>query len=164
MPDTTKLTAHIRWMIRRDMPEVLAIEEDCFGPFAWQEENFINSLRQRNCIGMVAECDDKIVGYMLYELHHKRLVIKNFAVTEGCQREGIGTQMVEKLKGKLTQQRRRHITLEVRETNLGAQLFFRSMGFRATGVLQDHYDECKEDAYCFEYRLAAALIETKTSL
>ena len=41
---------HIRWMIRRDMPEVLAIEAASF-EFPWLEDDFIRCLRQRNCIG-----------------------------------------------------------------------------------------------------------------
>ena len=32
-----EVRVHIRWMIRRDMPEVLAIEEDSF-EFPWSEE------------------------------------------------------------------------------------------------------------------------------
>jgi len=43
--------------------------------------------------------------------------------------------------------------LEVRETNLDAQLFFSRCDFRATSVLRDHYDETAEDAYVMEYRL-----------
>lgn len=45
-------TAHIRWMIRRDMPEVLHIEESGYA-YPWGEEDFLTILRQRNCIGMV---------------------------------------------------------------------------------------------------------------
>ena len=51
---------HIRWMIRRDMSEVLEIEKSSF-EFPWSEEDFIRCLRQRNCIGMVAEFDDRVV-------------------------------------------------------------------------------------------------------
>ena len=58
---------HIRWMIRRDMAEVLAIEADSF-EYPWSEDDFIRCLRQRNVIGMVAELDDRIVGFMVYEL------------------------------------------------------------------------------------------------
>ena len=74
-----QLPVHIRWMIRRDMPEVLAIEEQCF-EFPWSEEDFIRCLRQRNCIGMVAEHSERVVGFMIYELHKNRLHILNFAV------------------------------------------------------------------------------------
>ena len=51
-------THHIRWMTRRDMVSVLEIENQCF-EFAWSSDDFIRCLRQRNCIGMVAEKDDR---------------------------------------------------------------------------------------------------------
>ena len=54
--------------------------------------------------------------------------------------------------GKLSNQRRTRIVLEVRETNLAAQVFFRSMGFRAVSVLRDFYDDTTEDAYLMQYR------------
>src|SRR6516225_8667977 len=71
--------AHIRWMIRRDMPEVLAIEHASF-EFPSCEEEFLRVLRQRNCIGMVAELGERIVGFMIYELHKNRLNVLDFAV------------------------------------------------------------------------------------
>src|SRR5436190_2514550 len=129
-PSQAQTRVHIRWMIRRDMPEVLAIENDSF-EFPWCENDFLRCLRQRNCIGMVAEHDDRVVGFMIYELHKARLHVLNFAVGSRSRRLGIGTQMIEKLVGKLSLQRRNRILLEVRETNLAAQLFFRSSGFRA---------------------------------
>ena len=146
-----EVCVHIRWMIRRDMPEVLAIETNSF-EFPWTEEDFIRCLRQRNCIGMVAEYDERVVGFMIYELHKNRLHILNFAVHPDFCRRGIGEQMVNKLIGKLSHGRRSRIMLEVRETNLAAQLFFRDAGFRAISVLRDFYDDTVEDAYLMEYR------------
>jgi [ribosomal protein S18]-alanine N-acetyltransferase len=142
---------HIRWMIRRDMTEVLEIEAQSF-EFPWTEDDFIRCLRQRNCIGMVAEQDERVVGFMIYELHKNRLHILNFAVRSELRRRAVGQAMVQKLIGKLSHQRRNRILLEVRETNLAAQLFFRNVGFRATRVLRDFYDDTTEDAYLMEYR------------
>jgi len=142
---------HIRWMIRRDMPEVLSIESRSF-EFPWTEEDFINCLRQRNCIGMVAEHDDRVVAFMIYELNKTRIRVLNFAVSESFRRRGAGSQMMAKLIGKLSSQRRSRITLEVRETNLSAQLFFREIGFRAVSVLRQFYADTPEDAYLMQYR------------
>lgn len=142
---------HIRWMIRRDMAEILSIEAHSF-EFPWSEEDFINCLRQRNCIGMVAEYDDHVVGFMIYELNKNRIQVVNFAVAERFRRRGVGTQMMAKLVGKLSSQRRSRITLEVRETNLPAQLFFRAKEFRAVSVLRDFYADTPEDAYLMQYR------------
>jgi len=145
------LRMHIRWMIRRDMPEVLQIEQGSF-EFPWFEEDFIRCLRQRNCIGMVAEHGERVVGFMIYELHKTRLHVLNFAVAPDFRRMEVGQQMIEKLVSKLSSQRRTRISLEVRETNLPAQLFFRQNGFRATAVLRDFYDDSTEDAYVMQYR------------
>jgi ribosomal-protein-alanine N-acetyltransferase len=142
---------HIRWMIRRDMPEVLDIEKQCF-EYPWLEEDFIHSLRQRNCIGMVAEHDDRVVGFMIYELLKTRIHVLNFAVCPASRRRGVGTQMLAKLAAKLSTQRRTRIVLEVRETNLAAQLFFRANGFRAVSVLRSYYSDTPEDAYLMQYR------------
>ena len=148
--EAAQLRVHIRWMIRRDMEQVLRIERASF-EFPWSEDEFVRCLRQRNCIGMVAEHGDRVLGFMIYELHKTRLHILNFAVDPEVRRSGVGTQMVEKLVGKLSSQRRTRISLEVRETNLSAQLFFKGAGFRATSVLRDFYDDSPEDAYLMQY-------------
>jgi ribosomal-protein-alanine N-acetyltransferase len=146
-----EVRVHIRWMIRRDMPEVLAIEAASF-EFPWLEEDFIRCLRQRNCIGMVAEHDDRVVGFMIYELNKNRIQVLNFAASPDYRRRGVGSQMMAKLVGKLSAQRRNRIALEVRETNLPAQLFFRECGFRAVSVLRGFYEDTPEDAYLMQFR------------
>jgi ribosomal-protein-alanine N-acetyltransferase len=143
---------HIRWMIRSDCKDVLAIEKESF-EFAWDEEELIRCLRQRTCIGMVVEVGDEICGFMVYELHKNRLHILNFAVGEKYRRNGYGAAMVNKLIGKLTYQRRSRIVLEVRETNLQAQLFWKSQGFRAVSVLKGFYEDSDEDAYVMVYKV-----------
>src|SRR5215472_5046001 len=148
-----QVRVHIRWMIRRDMPEVLQAEQASF-EYSWTEEDFLRCLRQRNCIGMVAEQGEKVVGFMIYELHKAKLHILNFAVHPTCRRSRVGSQMVAKLISKLSSHRRTRITLEVRETNLPAQLFFRQQGFRAVRVLRCYYEDSGEDAFLMQYRLA----------
>ena len=160
-PHKQRVNVHIRWMIRRDMPEVLAIESHSF-EFPWSEDDFIRCLRQRNCIGMVAERDERVVGFMIYELHRNRLHILNFAVHPDFRRGNVGNQMATKLIGKLSPQRRSRILLEVRETNLDAQLFFRDLGFRAISVLRDFYDDTTEDAYLMEYHYDADSVAAPT--
>lgn len=146
----------VRWMIRRDMADVLEIERNAFES-PWTGEEFLRNLRKRNCIGMSAEyvgCHaDRVVGFMIYELHAKHLHVLNFAVAADVRRRGVGTQMVEKLISRLgTGQRRTRITLELRETNVTAQVFFRSLGFVSTGIIHDYYEDTAEDAYLMEFR------------
>jgi ribosomal-protein-alanine N-acetyltransferase len=146
------MQVHIRWMIRRDMPAVVDIEQLSF-EYAWTEEEFLRCLRNRNCIGMVAEHGEKVVGFMVYELHKRRLEIVSFAVHPAFRRMGVGAQMVARLVQKLSTNRRTRITLLVRETNLAAQLFFHKLGFNAFSVVRGFYEDTSEDAYRMAYRL-----------
>jgi ribosomal-protein-alanine N-acetyltransferase len=141
----------IRWMVCRDLEEVLAIEKESFDD-PWFEADFIRVLRQRNCIGMVAQTENEVVGFMVYELFINRIHLMNFSVKAECRRKGVGAQMVEKLISKLSTRRRMRIELEVVEGNLRAQLFFRSQGFRAVRILRDFYYD-GQTAYDMRYAL-----------
>lgn len=147
-----KTLVHIRWLIRRDMPEVLAIEAANF-EFPWPEEDFVRMLRQRNNIAMVAEVHERIVGYMVYGLLPDRIHLYNIATASHGR--GVGRQLIDKLKGKVSPVRRNRIVCEVRETNLDACLFFKALGFRAVKVLKDFYEDTADDAYLFRYRVRA---------
>lgn len=141
---------HVRWLTGRDMPEVLRVEALSFDQ-SWTEEDFLRCLRQRNCIGMVAEDAGRVVGFMVYELHRWHLAVLNFAVHPARRRTGVGRVLVAKLVAKLASHRRERITLVVRDGNLPAQLFFRACGFRAARVLGGHYADTGEDGYEFEF-------------
>ncbi len=152
MKTKAKTTVHIRWMIRRDECEFLEIENAAF-EYPWSIETLRQALRNRNCIGMVAEYDENVVGYMVYELHSDKLFLLSMAVHPDHHHQGVATQMIDKLIGKLSKQRRHSIETEIRESNLDAQLFFKAMGFRATGIQWGWYQDTAEDAYRFEFRL-----------
>ncbi|MAT51072.1 MAG: ribosomal-protein-alanine N-acetyltransferase RimI [Porticoccaceae bacterium] len=136
-------------MIRSDMPTVLEIEKCCYES-PWSEEDFIRCLRQRNCIGMVIEHKDQVVGYMIYELHKSHIELLNIAVVKSLQCRGLGAAMVGKLRGKLSDERRCRILVDVWEHNLAAQLFFKSLGFVAHGFVRDRFDG-GQDAIQFIY-------------
>lgn len=147
-----KITVQIRHMIKRDLDEVLLIEEQAF-QFAWTREEFCFCLARKTCLGIVAEYQEKIVGFSVYEFQEDCLQVLNFAVTAHLRRMSIGEQLVKTLICKMLSQNRNSIYLAVRETNLAAQLFFRQMGFEAEGILVGEYEDTDEDAYVMRYAL-----------
>lgn len=159
-----KINVHVRWLIRRDMPEVMEIESDSF-EFPWDEEDFVRLLRQHNFIGKVAEHDNKVLGFVIYEREKKQFRVLNFAVSAGYRRRGIGQQMMADIAIKLSARPRNRIVIEVRESNLTAQLFLRKMGFRAVSVLRGFFEDTAEDAYVMmlhhEKRAQKALLPGK---
>jgi ribosomal-protein-alanine N-acetyltransferase len=147
----TRLAVKIRWLIRRDMDEVLDIERDSFDA-PWRERDFVLTLKCRNVIAMVAEHHEQVVGFMVYELHKSRLHALRLAVAAGARRRQVGTQLVEKLTGKLSCQRRTRLVVDLCETNVRGQLFLRSCGLACVQTIPRGF-ESGEDRYVFEYRL-----------
>jgi [ribosomal protein S18]-alanine N-acetyltransferase len=146
-----KNKAVLRWMVRRDMDEVLAIERLGFGKDSWTDDDFTKCLRERNNIGLVAEYGEQVVGFIVYSLHKTKLDILNVAVHPDFQRQGVGRQLLQKLQGKLSPQRRTRLTTAIRETNLSAQLWMKDCGFTCVQISKEMYDDTTEDAYLFEY-------------
>ncbi len=146
------LPVHIRWMIRPDLPEILSIADSLAPPSGWKkadEKDFLRFLRFRNVIGMVAEAKGDVVGFMVYELHKKRLHIVTMMVHPEYRDRGVGHQMVEKLKSKLSLQGRASLTLIVPESNLKAQQFLGERGFKAMRTDRGYFDA--EDGYRMRY-------------
>lgn len=114
----------IRWMIRRDMPEVMAIEQSSFSQ-PCDEEVFLNWLRCRNTIGMVAEIGEQVVGFFIYELHPRHLTILDMATHPDFRHQGVGEQMMAKLQSKLSPDRRTKLVALLPESCAkAARLFF----------------------------------------
>lgn len=132
------------------MTEILNIENQCF-EYRWSEEDFLKVLRERNCIGMVAEHNEMIVGYCVYLLYPSALEIINIAVDPVVQRESVGSMMVNRLKDKLALHKRNQIFLAVRESNTPAHLFLKACGFNAYSIHENMYEDSEEDAYLFRY-------------
>lgn len=140
-----------------DLPEILEIEKKCFR-YPWMKENFEGCMANLDCIGQVAKHEDKVIAYWIYKLRTD-IDILSIAVDPEWQRRGVGRQIIECLKEKLARQHRNKIVIEVSESNLPAQLFFKEMGFRAECVLHDHYMDSKEDAYQMVYHATSEVVQ-----
>ncbi len=138
------MNTHIRWAIRRDMPEILEIDDASFDD-VWGEEDFLKHLRERSVIGMVAEHGDRVVGYMVYRLYKHEYELLRIAVAPDCRRQGVGFAMLCKMADRLSRNHRTRFHLAVSDRNLGAQLFLRGCGLKAVGI--------EGDAYRFEFRV-----------
>ncbi len=122
----------ISYMVRRDLPAVMDIERRSFDQ-PLSEDMMIDMLRDGNVRGKVVKRGGQIVGYMIYHRDGGNLILGAIAVDFAERRRGHGGAMIGNLIAKLGPDRKRILTL-VPDDNLDAQLFFRSLGFRATGI------------------------------
>ncbi len=133
-----------RWMVRRDLPQVLRIESQSFAT-PWEDFDFVAKLRQPNIIGIVAEHDGLIAGHCVYIAGKHEVFVERLAVAREYRRKGIARTLVDKLQGKLHGNRRR-VVMDVRDHNLAGQLFAKACGFRAQGIKPNWFDD-GEDSY-----------------
>jgi [ribosomal protein S18]-alanine N-acetyltransferase len=144
----------VRWMVRRDISRVLEIAQ-AVGNKEVTEKDIINQLREPDIVGMViAEGDDEVIGYMIYELHKVRLHLLAIVADPKKNINYILQSLINKLKSKLSSHRRKLITIIVRETELALQLVLKAEGFFAFKVLKEHYVDTNEDGYIFTFELA----------
>lgn len=147
----------IRWLIRRDMQDVMRIESECFEN-GRTEDDFVAILKDRRTFGHVATLGDEILGYIIYQYakskgsgNTDKVRILGMAVSPFDQRKGVGRQLI----GHAIKQLRRGKTkcfVKVPESNLPLQLLLKSCGFEAVKVVGE--------SYLFRYRLKNPTPET----
>lgn len=154
-------TRRIVYMIRADLERVVEIES-CYGFKCdqWEREDFIESLRARNCIGKVllSDVSDKkdrlnsIMGFAIYTLVRHRISILRLKVDPVHRRKGCGRMLIGNLKEKLSPGRRPQLTVDVHERNFQGIRFLQRQQFKARALLRSHYDD-GSDSYAMSHDL-----------
>jgi GNAT superfamily N-acetyltransferase len=123
----------------------------CASGLCAADSRFCRFLKLNNYIGVVAEKWGRMLGFTVRSIHKHGIVIANMAIDPEFRRLGIGTELIDHAKCNLNERRNR-IEVWLRESDLPAQLFFRSQGFRAEQGLRRFYEDTDEDAFVMEYR------------
>lgn len=144
------------WLIRRDVPAVLNVDFECYDrPLT--EAQLLDYLRERNVVGFTGKISGDVVAHMVYSLEKDHISILRFCVHPNWQRQGIGRVFIERLFDKLSTQKRRYLECVVSERSDEAHLFLKACGFRATGVVWDHFGRDR-DGYRFKLSLNVAAL------
>jgi ribosomal-protein-alanine N-acetyltransferase len=138
----------IRWAVKRDTDAMVDIDRQSYAK-AWGEESFIKHLKNRACIGLVAESEGRIVGFVIYELAKKSLAVLRIAVHPAERRKGVGKAILERLAGKLTKQIRLFASISVGENDQDAMEFLRACGLKARELYPADPPENGGDVWVF---------------
>lgn len=136
----------IRQADRNDVEAIYSIEKLCF-PDPWSREALIYELEENpRAFYIVAELDEKVVGYagmwwVVDEGH-----ITNVAVMPGYRNRRIGQGIIDVLIEFTSEKGIRHHTLEVRRSNEVAIRLYEKSGFRTEGIRKGYYLNNGEDA------------------
>lgn len=139
-------------MIRRfaltDIDQVLDIERHSFpkSPYDWATFIHLRWLHPDTFLVFVereSRGEEKVLGYIIFSWDGHLI---SMAVDPAYRRQGIGRRLLETAFSLLRSGRMR---AEVRKSNLGAQAFYETMGFRKVGTLKNYYGN--EDAWVMEW-------------
>lgn len=140
------LTVQVTPMRRRHLKAVLRIEEQVY-PRPWSHSLFLSELAMRGTRAyFVARIGREVVGYAGLLLTGEDAHITTIAVDPAWHRHAIGTRLMLALAREALARDARHMTLEVRMSNKGAQFLYRRFGFAPVGVRKNYYQETNEDA------------------
>ena len=133
----TSINESIRWLIRRDMDDVIKIDDVGYVE-PWSESKFISTLRKKTVIGVVATNGfNRTIGFCIYELQKTQIEILRMAVSPQWRRNGVASAMIDRLKDKVANQKRCGIVCEVDGHSIFSQLCFRDNGFTGHAMADD---------------------------
>ncbi len=139
-----------RCMERKDCQAVQTLFEECFS-HPWKKEAIEETLSMEGYVSLVAESDQRVVGYIGYRSVLDEADITNVAVSPDLRRHGIGHELLERLLSLAGQKGICTIFLEVRISNTAAITLYQHAGFRACGQRKNYYTEPEEDALLMSY-------------
>lgn len=140
----------VRAMQVKDAEQVSELERAIFSQL-WSYQGFVDSLSLPNTVFLVAEENNKILGYIGMYLSIDEGEITNVAVAPEMRCRGIGGMLLAEAKKEAESRSVGKIVLEVRCSNDSAIRLYERNGFVNHGVRKEFYELPKEDAYIMIY-------------
>jgi len=135
----------VRAMRRSDIPAVAALERIVY-PKPWSARVFFDELAQGNRTYLLLEdAGGALVGYGGFLLVEEDAHITTLAVAPEARRRHLGTRLLLALVERAVARGARHLTLEVRASNVNAQQLYERFGFQRVGRRKGYYED--EDAF-----------------
>ena len=136
---------NIREMTLDDVEQVHHLEESIFS-IPWSKTSFESSIKGKDTLFIVAEKEERIVGYLGMYIFSEEADISNVAVSKEYRRQHIANRLLEYIFVQAKARGVKNVTLEVRETNVAAIKLYESMGFCEAGIRKNYYKNPTENA------------------
>lgn len=132
-------------MASEHVSSLAQIEKQCFST-PWSENALAEEIENPNARFFVALCGEQVAGYIGAHNIVGEVYITNVAVAPDYRRQGVATQLIERLVEISRAENAEFITLEVRENNTSAQALYEKQGFGVVGKRKAFYENPREDA------------------
>jgi [ribosomal protein S18]-alanine N-acetyltransferase len=132
-----------------DIAEIMAIERDSY-PTPWSEDTFRSELVSPLSTILIGRRDQVrgkcVAGYAVYWRVADEIHLHNIAVRRDLRRKGIAKMILTDAMRRSRLEGARWVTLEVRQSNVPAQMMYHNFGFSVKGVRPGYYTDTREDA------------------
>lgn len=138
----------IRRMTIEDLDDIIEVEKTSFS-IGWSRSSFEEELRNILATYLVAELENKVIGYIGMWFVIDECHITNVAVHSNYRKKKIATMLVKRMFELCEEHLSTYVTLEVRKNNLPAQCLYKKFGFNEEAVRKEYYknpDNTREDA------------------
>ncbi|MDM7861439.1 GNAT family N-acetyltransferase/peptidase C39 family protein [Alteromonas sp. ASW11-36] len=132
----------IRSAQKTDLDQLVAIENAAFNNDRISRKRFVHWLKAENCVFLVAQREQRIVGYGLVLLRKGTRLARlySIAIEQHCAGQGIGKALLLALEHETLKTGRLYMRLEVASNNTAAQRLYLSIGYKPFGSYADYYD------------------------
>ena len=123
-----------------DIDSIHRLEVAAF-PAPWRREFFENELRCSGRLNLVARRAGNVIAYLFAMWFYDEMHINKIAVDEQQRRHGVALALMKACQDFAARNSIRTISLEVRQSNRGAQAFYDRLGFRSLYVRPRYYPD-----------------------
>lgn len=134
-----------------DLDKVYRLEVRLF-PNPWPKSFFERDIGSTETIAFVVEHKGSIIGYSIASCVDTKFHITNIAIDGENQRQGIGSELMERLENIAIKKGCRYAYLEVRTNNNAAINFYKHLGYNIL-YIQKYYYIDGDDAYVMDKEL-----------
>lgn len=127
-----------------DLDSLAEIEKKCI-PDPWSINSFRAEFAAKGSVFLAARQDGVICGFVTASTVLDEVCISNVAVLPEYRRKGIAKALLDALYERV-KPNASFITLEVRESNLGAIALYSELGYKNVGMRKNFYSAPTENA------------------
>ncbi|MEW5993350.1 MAG: ribosomal protein S18-alanine N-acetyltransferase [Candidatus Zixiibacteriota bacterium] len=141
----SKTDLRIRDMRKADLRAVVELEARVFSD-PWPRSAFEEQLSGGGWGALVAEADNRVVGYACYYTVDCEAHLTNIAVEPAYRRKSVARLLLETILHVAEERGCEYVLLEVRVSNAEARAFYEKEGFRLLYRRPYYYRQPAEDA------------------
>jgi ribosomal-protein-alanine N-acetyltransferase len=123
-----------------DLDAIHRLEIQAFAS-PWRREFFESELSGNSRMSLVARRGRKVIGYVFAMWFFDEMHVNKIAVEERERRKGIAVQLMDRCLAFARDNGIRTISLEVRQSNRGAQDFYKALDFAPLYVRPRYYPD-----------------------